>query len=354
MTPLSAGAPIVPACGSGAAPARAGVQATDSQASGFDALLTPTAGSGKTPVATAEDSPSRRDSGTSAEADAPEAESAAGSGPGAGKPSADDADPHDIDTPWPPPGLSALIPPPAEPAPLHTVPPSAAGATAEGAMLGGGLPQALPPAVPAATVPPAAATQPPPETVPPIALPADTVTPPAEDRAAPPDLKAFAQVLQGVAPPEVRTPAAPSSVAPTPAPDLRSADFDDAFGARIGWLAGQKIGHAHIRITPQDMGQIEVKLQLDGDRVHASFSSAHAEVRSALENSLPRLREMLGEQGLELAQADVGQQREAPAGKDARDGAGAPAASAAEDADSSVAGHAVPLRYLRGLLDTYA
>src|SRR5690606_5199983 len=55
-------------------------------------------------------------------------------------------------------------------------------------------------------------------------------------------------------------------------------------------------------------GAIDVRLQLDGDKVHASFSSPHVEVRHALENSLPRLREMLGEQGFLLGNADVGQQ----------------------------------------------
>ncbi|PTT60307.1 flagellar hook-length control protein FliK, partial [Stenotrophomonas sp. HMWF003] len=95
---------------------------------------------------------------------------------------------------------------------------------------------------------------------------------------------------------------------PTATPDVGADDFGDAMSARIGWLADQKIGHAVIRVTPHDLGQIEVRLQIDGDKVHASFSSAHAEVRHALEASLPRLRDMLGEQGFQLGNADVGQQ----------------------------------------------
>jgi flagellar hook-length control protein FliK len=31
--------------------------------------------------------------------------------------------------------------------------------------------------------------------------------------------------------------------------------FDQAIGARLGWLADQKIGHAHIRLSPDDMGR---------------------------------------------------------------------------------------------------
>jgi flagellar hook-length control protein FliK len=40
--------------------------------------------------------------------------------------------------------------------------------------------------------------------------------------------------------------------------------------------------------------------------------SPHVDVRQALESSLPRLRELLGEQGFQLAHADVGHQ--APGG----------------------------------------
>lgn len=90
--------------------------------------------------------------------------------------------------------------------------------------------------------------------------------------------------------------------------------FDDGFGARIGWMAEQRVGHAEIRLNPENLGPIDVRVQLDGTRVNAEFHSAHAEVRQAIEASVPRLREMLGQQGLQLGQADVGQ-RHAGAGQ---------------------------------------
>ncbi|WP_407351616.1 flagellar hook-length control protein FliK [Luteimonas sp. R10] len=144
---------------------------------------------------------------------------------------------------------------------------------------------------------------------------------------------------------------APAVLAPplTPTPDLHRDDFAEAVGTRLHWLADQKIGHAQIRINPHDLGPIEVRLRLDGDRVSADFTSAQLEVRQALEASLPRLRDMLGAQGLQLAHADVGQQarQDGAAAQQARgigggtvpgeDGAPQPAALAA-----------------RGLLDAYA
>nr|WP_298130269.1 flagellar hook-length control protein FliK [uncultured Pseudoxanthomonas sp.] len=93
-----------------------------------------------------------------------------------------------------------------------------------------------------------------------------------------------------------------------PSADLHGGHFDDDIGDAVRWMADQKIGHAHIKVTPNDLGTVEIRLRLDGDRVHADFSSAQADVRQALESSLPRLREMLGQHGFQLAHADVGQQ----------------------------------------------
>jgi flagellar hook-length control protein FliK len=68
---------------------------------------------------------------------------------------------------------------------------------------------------------------------------------------------------------------------PTPKPVLGDDGFDQAIGARLGWLADQKIGHAHIRLSPDDMGPVDVRLQLNGDKVHASFSSPRGRAAGA-------------------------------------------------------------------------
>ena len=144
------------------------------------------------------------------------------------------------------------------------------------------------------------------------------------------------------------------SASPTPTPNLQADDFDEAVGTRLTWLAEQKIGHAHIKITPNDLGPVEVHLQMDGDKVHASFTAAHVDVRQALEQSLPRLRDMLGEHGFQLAHADVGAQQQGQ-----RDGGGNGQAGfnglndASGDDASSVVVPASVLR-ARGLLDAYA
>jgi len=140
---------------------------------------------------------------------------------------------------------------------------------------------------------------------------------------------------------------------PTPKPVLGDDGFDQAIGARIGWLADQKIGHAHIRLNPEDLGPVDVRLQMNGDKVHASFSSPHVDVRQALESSLPRLRELLGEQGFQLAHANVGQQHSG----DGNPGSQTAGGGRGGDGEPSLGDTTVSASQLirqRGLLDAYA
>jgi len=135
-------------------------------------------------------------------------------------------------------------------------------------------------------------------------------------------------------------------------PDLHGDRFGDTLGTQMTWMAEQKIGHAHIRVSPGDLGAIEVSLRLEGDRVHADFSSAQPEVRQALQDSLPRLREMLGQQGFQLAQADVGhrqQPQSSPAQTNTSRGGGDGTTSTTDTAPRGA-----PVRIARGLLDAYA
>ncbi|CAE1136662.1 flagellar hook-length control protein FliK [Xanthomonas euroxanthea] len=178
--------------------------------------------------------------------------------------------------------------------------------------------------------------------------------PGADDSAGPaaPDAPAFVlPTTTATALGRLQDPAPVFSASPTPTPDMGSDSFDDAIGARMSWLADQKIGHAHIKVTPNEMGPVEVRLHLDGDKVNASFSSANADVRQALEQSLPRLREMLGQNGFQLGQADVGQQQQSQSGN--RNGGGSDGNGLSLDDSPPVGIPSVVLRQ-RGLLDAYA
>ncbi|WP_187770670.1 flagellar hook-length control protein FliK [Cognatilysobacter lacus] len=143
--------------------------------------------------------------------------------------------------------------------------------------------------------------------------------------------------------------------APAPLPLMLNANFDDGLGARVVWMAEQRIDHAQIRVSPEALGPIDIRLQVDGHRVSAQFHAANADVRQALESGMDRLRDMLGRQGMELGQAQVG----SGSRQDRSGGGSGPAmrddAATGGDATSSEPTVTrVALLRSRGLLDEYA
>lgn len=64
---------------------------------------------------------------------------------------------------------------------------------------------------------------------------------------------------------------------------------------------------AELRLDPPELGPLRVTINLNDGVVNAVFSSMHANVRNAIEQSLPQLQQQLQEEGLSLGQADVGQ-----------------------------------------------
>lgn len=145
-----------------------------------------------------------------------------------------------------------------------------------------------------------------------------------------------------------------ASVLPTRA-DMGGEHFDADVAQGVEYMVEHKLQSARIRISPQQLGMIEVELRLDGDRVHANFSSAHADVRQALHDSLPRLRELLDANGLQMGQAAVGQGSNGP-GTDGRDGQRPATAMGHGGTDTELSPAAAAPQVWRHnrLLDTYA
>ncbi|WP_421571173.1 flagellar hook-length control protein FliK [Stenotrophomonas sp. PD6] len=377
MPPNLLGSSAGPTAGSSATPANPGTRSSGgSDRRDFDALLKSDGGSKDAPAKASADKPNTADTGGNAAGDAPRSPSsdkpteatdpAAAPATATTEKTATSEPADDTDAaPWPPLGLAGLALAGLEPVTVMAAP----AANADTAALAKADP-ALP------TLPTAAATTPAAPALPgataadssaaPIALPLDAKV--AEDTVLPKALTdAIASADTDAAPTTpllhalhaaaelkaAATASTPFQGEPTATPHVGGDDFDDAMSARIGWLADQKIGHATIKVTPHDLGQIEVRLQMDGDKVHASFSSAHADVRHALESSIPRLREMLNEQGFQLGNADVGQQHTAQDGN----AGGSQAGHGTGDGDPALVETTVSPSQLmrqRGLVDAYA
>lgn len=81
--------------------------------------------------------------------------------------------------------------------------------------------------------------------------------------------------------------------------------WSQAMGKQIMMMVNQNIGTAEIRLNPAHLGPIEILIDMSDEQVNVSMSSRHAAVREAMEQALPKLREMLEENGFSLADTDI-------------------------------------------------
>lgn len=140
---------------------------------------------------------------------------------------------------------------------------------------------------------------------------------------------------------------------------FRDQGWDADFGQKIMWLAKNDKHSAQLSLNPAQMGPIEISITVDKGSATASFASANADVREAIETALPRLREMFANAGIQLGQTNVGAesfQRQASS-----DGAGfgstrwsADNAILAGDPVGSGSGRTLALQQGNGMVDIFA
>ncbi len=102
--------------------------------------------------------------------------------------------------------------------------------------------------------------------------------------------------------------AVPASAMPAITIPVAQPGWDQALGQRVQWLVGQQLQGAELRITPPHLGPIEVRISIGQDQqTVVNFASPHAAVRDAIEAAMPRLRDMLGNNGQDLVNVNVSQ-----------------------------------------------
>jgi len=138
---------------------------------------------------------------------------------------------------------------------------------------------------------------------------------------------------------------------------LKQPGWDRAVGERVQWMVNQKVQLAELKLNPPHLGQLEVRVRMEGERAHVHFVAPLATVREALELALPRLRDMFAEGELDLGEVTVSQQ-----GAD-QSGTQGQASSGQSDGSETVAGNGAvtdtdapetPRLTGQGLVDDYA
>ncbi|MDC3251020.1 flagellar hook-length control protein FliK [Luminiphilus sp.] len=62
---------------------------------------------------------------------------------------------------------------------------------------------------------------------------------------------------------------------------------------------------ARLQLSPIELGRLAITIQTEGEETRVSFVVENSQARSAVESSLPRLRDMLEQSGLSLSDAEV-------------------------------------------------
>jgi flagellar hook-length control protein FliK len=122
-------------------------------------------------------------------------------------------------------------------------------------------------------------------------------------------------------------------------------------------MASNQFKTAEIRLTPAELGPLRVQVFVDDGAANVTFHSQHAVTREAIEQAMPRLREMLAENGLSLGQADVSEQNVAQGNKDGETDGRLSNESADEGHDAATDADgvaAMEVRASNGLVDTFA
>ena len=148
-----------------------------------------------------------------------------------------------------------------------------------------------------------------------------------------------------------------ASVATAVPPQALNRMQQGQWGQKLGERTLMMVQHgprvAFVQLDPPELGALQVRVHLhQGDQVSLNFSAPNAAVKEAIEQHLPRLREMFAEQGLNLSQSDV---RDQSAGRQDRDdpddgGRRGQYAGSIEESDMQFTEVSVPV----GAVDYYA
>ncbi len=109
--------------------------------------------------------------------------------------------------------------------------------------------------------------------------------------------------LQGQANAQARAEAA---LAQSPL-QLSKEQAGDQLAERVQVMMSKNLKHVDIRLDPPELGKLQIKLSLNQDQASVQFTVGNQQTRDLVEQAMPRLRELLNQQGLQLAQTSVQQ-----------------------------------------------
>ncbi|GGK72863.1 flagellar hook-length control protein FliK [Amphritea balenae] len=130
--------------------------------------------------------------------------------------------------------------------------------------------------------------------------------------------------------------------------------WSQAVNDRVMLMSSRNGQFAEIQLDPPELGSLQVKLQVKNEQVSVVFNTPHGSVREALEQSMPRLKEMFEEQGLNLADSSVEDQSSGQQTDGESDDSAGYGGYAAADREDDVSGSEKMQQDSLALVDYYA
>ncbi|MGL5990441.1 MAG: flagellar hook-length control protein FliK [Plesiomonas sp.] len=96
----------------------------------------------------------------------------------------------------------------------------------------------------------------------------------------------------------------------TPLPLRNAEQSAQVLHEQVQFLLNRKLDTVEIRLDPPELGNLQIKLQLNQDQAQVGITVHNTQARELLEQTLPRLREMLAQQGIMLGQTQIQQQQQ--------------------------------------------
>jgi flagellar hook-length control protein FliK len=85
-------------------------------------------------------------------------------------------------------------------------------------------------------------------------------------------------------------------------------DFADAVKDKVMLIISQKLQRFDITLDPPELGNMQVRVNLQGEQAAVNFIVQSQQTKDALEQNMHKLRDLLAEQGVDVGDANVEQQ----------------------------------------------
>ncbi|MBZ5682409.1 MAG: flagellar hook-length control protein FliK [Acidobacteriia bacterium] len=102
---------------------------------------------------------------------------------------------------------------------------------------------------------------------------------------------------------EAARPASPSLALHTP---VGVTGWTTELAGRMTCLVGEKVQSAQLHLNPAHLGPVEVRIHINADQqTSIAFAVTQTDTRNALQDALPRLRELLADSGINVSNCSV-------------------------------------------------